>query len=108
MIDYQSKEVAEASDAFFKHIDSCSQCAEANDQENELGLCEEGQKLYDAEAAAMRKSGASIQLVKQADGGWTASFSDGRPGGGFGSTAQEALCNLSDIVEKCMGIKEGV
>jgi hypothetical protein len=96
-----SPEVKEASAKFFAHVEACTQCKEAFDNDYPEDLCKEGDAAYEAEHAAMRKTGVEIRLVKQEDSNWVASFSD-RHGGGFGSTPQEALCNLADIIEECM------
>ena len=106
MIMNNSPEFKEATQRLMSHCQRCEQCASSFDDDREEGLCEVGQKLYEDESAAMRRTSASISLIKQEDGGWIASFSDGREGGGFGHTAHEALCNLSDIIEKCLERKE--
>lgn len=101
MIFSEAPEREQATKALCAHLDSCDQCKDANEKEVEDLLCEEGTRLYEEENRIGLQTSASINLVKEEDGGWCAAFSD-RPGGASGKTAPEALCNLADIVEECL------
>jgi hypothetical protein len=94
----KAPEVEAATKALFDHIDACKQCNEG--EESDESLCSVGLGLYDLESKAISRTSTRIDLNKT-PGGWIAKFAD-REGGGTGRTAQEALCNLADIIDKCM------